>query len=171
MTADVDTGGVIVAISDGEAILRREKPEISILVAREEVTITHGRYAAGEQVAGSHIHHEHTDAFYVLEGELTFEVGREAETITASSGGLVAVPPKVAHSFRNDGDRPASWLTIHARDGGFAAFMRGVRDGLEVEWDISAVRADGGLPASEAVVSPRARARASASTRGIGCAG
>jgi hypothetical protein len=57
MNADVDTGGVIVPITDGEAILRREKREISILVAREEVTITHARYSAGEQVAGPHIHH------------------------------------------------------------------------------------------------------------------
>jgi len=29
--------------------------------------------------------------------------------------------------------RPARWLTIHAHDGGFAAFMRGARDGVEVE--------------------------------------
>ena len=154
MDADVDTGAVIVPITDGEAILRREKREISMLVAREEVTITHARYSGGEQVAGPHVHHEHTDAFYVLEGELTFEIGREAETITVSSGGFVAAPPQVAHSFRNDSDRPARWLTIHARDGGFAAFMRGARDGVEVKWDISAVPAEDGLSASEAIVSP-----------------
>jgi quercetin dioxygenase-like cupin family protein len=154
MNLDVDTAGVIVPITDGEAILRRENREISILLAREEVTITHARYSAGERVAGPHVHHEHTDAFYVLEGELTFEIGCEAETITVSSGGFVAAPPGVAHSLRNDSDRPARWLTIHARDGGFAAFMRGTRDGVEVEWDISAVPADGGLPASETIVSP-----------------
>jgi Cupin domain len=91
-------------------------------------------------------------AFYVLEGELTFEIGREPGTITVSAGGFVAVPPGVAHSFRNDCDRPARWLTIHAPDGGFAALMRGVRDGVEVEWDISGVPADGGLPASEVIV-------------------
>ena len=100
------------------------------------------------------MHHEHTDAFYVLEGELTFEIGSEPETITVSSGGFVAAPPEVAHSLRNASDRPARWLTIHARDGGFAAFMRGIRDGVEVEWDISAVPADGGLPAREAIVQP-----------------
>jgi quercetin dioxygenase-like cupin family protein len=152
MNAELDSGGVIVPIRDGEAILRGEKREISILVASEEVTITHACYAAGERVAGPHVHHEHTDAFYVLGGELTFEIGREAKTITVSSGGFVAAPPGVAHSLRNDSDRPARWLTIHARDGGFAEFMRGIRDGVEVEWDISAVPADGGLPASEAIV-------------------
>jgi hypothetical protein len=35
MNADVDIGGVIVPITGGEAILRREKREIGILVARE----------------------------------------------------------------------------------------------------------------------------------------
>ena len=143
---------MIVPITGGEAILRREKREITILVASEEVTITEAQYAPGEQVAAPHVHHEHTDAFYVLEGELTFEIGREAKTITVSSGGFVAAPPEVAHSLRNDSDRPVRWLTIHARDGGFAAFMRGIRDGVEVEWDISAVPADGGLPESEAIV-------------------
>jgi mannose-6-phosphate isomerase-like protein (cupin superfamily) len=143
---------VIVPIVDGEEILRRENRDISILVATDDVTITRARYSAGEQVAGPHVHHEHTDAFYILEGDLTFEIGREAKTITVASGGFVAVPPQVSHSVRNDSDRPARWLTVHARDGGFAAFMRGVRDGVEVEWDISAVPADGGLLASEAIV-------------------
>ena len=143
-----------VPITGGETILQREKREISILVVSEEVTITHARYSAGQQVAAPHVHHEHTDALYVLEGELTFEIGREPETITVSSGGFVAVPPEVAHSLRNASDRPARWLTIHAPDGGFAAFTRGIRDGVEVEWDISAVPADGGLPASETIVRP-----------------
>ena len=47
MNADLETGGVVVPITDGEAILRRELGEISILVAREEITITHARYSAG----------------------------------------------------------------------------------------------------------------------------
>jgi quercetin dioxygenase-like cupin family protein len=154
MKAELDTAGVIVPIIAGETILRRGKREIGLLVTREEVTITHARYAAGEQVAGRHVHHEHTDAFYVLEGELTFELGREGEAITVSSGGFVAAPPQVAHSLRNDSDRPARWLTIHARDGGFAEFIRNTRDGgVEVEWDISPAPAEGGRSASEAVVS------------------
>ena len=58
MNAHVDTAGVIIPITAGEQILRSEKREISILLAREEVTITHARYAAGERVAGPHVHHE-----------------------------------------------------------------------------------------------------------------
>lgn len=122
------------------------------VTARENLTITHARYAAGERVAGPHGHREHTDAFYVLEGELIFEIGTEAETIAVPAGGFVAAPPGVAHSFRVADSGPASWLTIHAPDGGFAAFMRGLRDGIEVEWDIAPVPADGGLPAGRAIV-------------------
>jgi mannose-6-phosphate isomerase-like protein (cupin superfamily) len=145
-------GGEIVPTTAGEPILRGGRREVDIVVAQEEITITHARYAAGERVAGPHVHHEHTDAFYVLEGELTFEIGREAETVTVGAGGFVAAPQGVVHSFRTSGDRPARWLTIHTPDGGFAAFMRGVRDGVEVEWDISPVPSDGGPPAREAIV-------------------
>jgi len=69
---------MIVRITDQEPIYRRDAGEARIIVAREDVTITHAWCAPGERVAGPHIHREHTDAFYVLEGELTFEIGHEA---------------------------------------------------------------------------------------------
>jgi quercetin dioxygenase-like cupin family protein len=138
-------------VADGEAILQGPDREISLLVARDELTILRSRYAPGQQVAGRHVHNEHTDAFYVLEGALTFELGAEAAQISVGAGGFVAVPPGVAHALRT-GDRPARWLTIHSPDGGFAAFMRGIRDGVEVEWDFWPVPVDGGLPADRAIV-------------------
>jgi mannose-6-phosphate isomerase-like protein (cupin superfamily) len=149
------SGAVIVSVAAGEPILRQAEREISILVTSEDVTVTHARYAPGQQVARPHVHHDHTDAFYVLEGELAFEVGREAETVRLGAGGLVAAPPGLAHSIRTAGDGPARWLTIHAHDGGFAAFVRSMRDGGRVEWDIAPVPADGGLSAREAIISPR----------------
>src|SRR5262245_35401014 len=159
-SADPPATSTIVSVTGGEPILRSRAREISILLAGEDLTITHARYAAGQHVAGPHLHHQHTDAFYVLEGELTFEIGREAETITVSAGGFLAAPPGLAHAFQVAGDRPARWLTIHAPDGGFAAFMRGLRDGVEVEWDIAAIPADGGQPAGSAILSPPSAARA-----------
>jgi len=62
------------------------------------------------------------------------------------------VPAGVTHALRSGPDRPARWLTIHAPDGGFASFMRGLRDGVEVEWDFAPVPPDGGRPAGDAVV-------------------
>jgi mannose-6-phosphate isomerase-like protein (cupin superfamily) len=139
-------------IDEGETILHEPARRSSILLARDDITITEARYAAGEHVAGPHIHLAHTDAFWVLEGELAFEVGPAGDTLIVPAGGFVAVPPGVAHAFRTHGDRPARWLTIHTPDGGFAEFMRGVRDGRRVEWDIAAVPAGGGLPAELAIV-------------------
>ena len=63
--------------------------EISVLVASEKLSLTRARRPGGERVAGPHVH-QHAEAFYVLEGELTFEVGAERETITIGAGGFVA---------------------------------------------------------------------------------
>jgi quercetin dioxygenase-like cupin family protein len=148
----VETGRAAAPIIDGEIILQSATRDISILVARDDLTLTRARYSAGQPGAGPHLHHHHTDAFYVLECELTFEIGRESKTVSVSAGGFVAVPPGVVHSFRTGDDGPALWLTIHAHDGGFASFVRGLRDGVDVQWDIAAETEGGGLPASVAIV-------------------
>ena len=140
---------IVPAIGE-EPIIRSEKREIGILVASEGVTITRavrsGR--AGGRPARSPRAHR---CLLRPRGCTDPEIGREATTFTVSSGGFVAAPPGY-HSVRNDSDRPARWLTIHARRG-FAAFAR-PRDAVEVEWDISTVPPDGGLPASEAIIRP-----------------
>ena len=107
--------------------------ELTVLVARDDLSITRASCAAGTRVTSPHVHHEHTDAFYVLEGELTFELGPDADSVTVPAGEFVAVPPNVVHSFRNAGEQPARWLTIHAPDCGFAAFVRGIA----TDWDVS----------------------------------
>jgi quercetin dioxygenase-like cupin family protein len=136
-----------------EPILRTESREISLLVADENLSLTYAGCEAGERIAGRHVHRAHTEAFYVLEGELSFALGPEAKTITIGPGGFVAAPPGVAHGFRTAGTARARWLVVHARDGGFAAFMRGVRDGVEVGWDMAPVPDGGGLAIDHAIVS------------------
>ena len=129
--------------------------EAGLLHLDENFSLTCGARAGGERVTGRHVH-RHTEAFYVLEGALTFEVGAECETVTVGAGGFVAVPPGVAHAYGTAPGRPARWLILHAPDGGFVEFMRGRRDGLGVEWDMAPVPPDGGLPADRAIVSPAA---------------
>jgi mannose-6-phosphate isomerase-like protein (cupin superfamily) len=135
--------------------------EGAILVASENLSLTYASRPGGERVAGRHVH-RHAEAFYVLEGELTFEVGAGSETVTVGPGGFVGVPPGLAHAYGTAGDRPARWLVVHAPDGGFAQFMRGLRDGVRVDWDIAPVPADGGLPADRAIVSGPTPQRGSA---------
>lgn len=124
-----------------------QRREVVILLAGPALTVTWSRYAGGEQGPGLHVHREHTDAFSVLEGELTFVVGPGAERVTVGPGGFVAVPPGVVHTFANDSDADASWLNFHAPDMGFAAFLR-----TGSAWDSFDAPADGGLPADTVVV-------------------
>jgi mannose-6-phosphate isomerase-like protein (cupin superfamily) len=70
--------------------------------------------AAG-RVLEEHVHGEEDDAFYILDGELTFTFGDE--TATATPGTFVLVPPGVEHGFRNDGVIPVRMLNIHAPAG------------------------------------------------------
>lgn len=136
-----------------EPILDDERREIEIVLARKELSLTYARYSADERIAGAHVHYRHTDAFYVLEGDVAFELGRERETMTLSRGAFVAVPPGVAHALRAGG-HGARLLAVHAADGGFGAFLRGLRDGVSVEWDIGAVPADGRRTGTAVIVHP-----------------
>ena len=134
---------------NGETITDKPERNVILLVGTPHVTATWSRYAPGERGPDLHVHREHTDAFYVLEGELTFELGPAPETVRLGAGGFAAVPLHVAHAFRNDGDADARWLNFHAPDKGFAEFMRGQRDGIPRPWDSFDVPEDGGLLADE----------------------
>ncbi len=62
-----------------------------------------------------HAHADEDDAFYVLDGELTF-VFEEAE-IAGGPGTFVLVPPGVLHTFANRTDAVARCINIHAPAG------------------------------------------------------
>jgi mannose-6-phosphate isomerase-like protein (cupin superfamily) len=63
----------------------------------------------------AHVHDAEDDAFYILEGELTFVLGDD--DVAAPPGTFVMVPPGVEHGFRNDGESPVRMLNIHAPAG------------------------------------------------------
>ncbi len=68
-----------------------------------------------------HIHRNHEESFYVLEGELTMRVG--VRTITAPAGSFLVVPRGVVHQPSNPGAQPARVLLIFSpagMDGFFA---------------------------------------------------
>ena len=70
--------------------------------------------AAGRELE-AHVHDAEDDAFYILEGEMTFSLG--GEEAAAPPGTFVLVPPGVEHGFRNDGLQAARILNIHAPAG------------------------------------------------------
>ncbi len=70
--------------------------------------------AAGRELE-AHVHHDEDDAFFIMEGEMTFLL--EDGPTVAPPGTFVLVPPGVEHGFRNDGDVPVRMLNIHAPAG------------------------------------------------------
>ena len=96
------------------------------------------------------MHRAHCDLFYVLEGELTFLVGPEREERVLLAGTLALAPPLIVHGFRNSSDEELCYLNFHAPNGGFADYLRGVTPGFDSEDP----PADGGRPASDAVLVP-----------------
>jgi mannose-6-phosphate isomerase-like protein (cupin superfamily) len=70
--------------------------------------------AAGRELE-AHVHADEDDAFYIVEGEMTFTLGDE--TVLAGPGTFVLVPPGVEHGFRNDCGRPVRMLNVHAPAG------------------------------------------------------
>ena len=71
-------------------------------------------FAAGRELE-AHVHHDEDDAFYILEGELTFVLGDDE--VKAPAGTFVLVPPGVEHGFRNDTAEPVRILNLHAPAG------------------------------------------------------
>ncbi len=82
---------------------------------------TGGRYAMFEAVVlpgggpPPHQHQREDEYFYVLEGEITFQVG--ADQIVAGPGTFVNVPIGNPHAFRNATDQPAKMLISYAPAG------------------------------------------------------
>lgn len=146
-------GGAVVSVADGETISERAARNVVLLADRPDLSMTWSRYAAGEQGPDLHVHHEHTDAFYVLEGEMTFRLGPAGDRLAVGAGGFVAVPPNIAHGFANESGAEARFLNLHAPDAGFAAYMRAAARGEELAFDSFDVPEGGGLPASRAIVS------------------
>jgi mannose-6-phosphate isomerase-like protein (cupin superfamily) len=63
----------------------------------------------------THAHEDEDDAFYILDGELTFMLGERE--VVAPAGTFVLVPPHVEHTFENRTDTPVRILNIHAPAG------------------------------------------------------
>jgi len=71
--------------------------------------------APGRSGPEAHAHEQEDDAFFLLEGELTFTV--DGTMFAAGPGTFVLVPPGLVHTFENKGSEPARFLNIHAPAG------------------------------------------------------
>ena len=67
-----------------------------------------------------HIHHREDEAFFVLEGEITFQLGDKK--VVAKPGSFIQGPRGIPHAFKNEGAGPARMLIL-VTPPGFEKFM------------------------------------------------
>ena len=97
---------------DGHRLIRADLEHIGAIEIDFDETL----------VVPPHTHADHTDSFFVLEGEVKFTVGDEE--VRARPGTWLSAPPGARHGFGNGGSGRARVLNIHAPDAGFAAWIR-----------------------------------------------
>lgn len=75
---------------------------------------TNGRYAMWEAIVPPgggpppHIHSREEESFYVLEGEITFQIGDE--TVVAGEGTFANMPVGSLHGFKNESGKTARMI-------------------------------------------------------------
>ncbi len=82
---------------------------------------TGGRYSMFEAIVlpgggpPPHIHRREDETFYILEGEITFQIGGERRV--AGPGTFVHMPIGNLHAFKNETDQPVKMLVSFAPAG------------------------------------------------------
>jgi quercetin dioxygenase-like cupin family protein len=118
-------------------VLERPGRRASVFVSREELVLFEFEMEPRTDGAGPHIHRQHVDSFYMLEGEL--EVMVDGETVHAQPGDLVHAPPNVVHAFKNSSAGRVRFLNLHTPGMRFDEYIRKMDEGVDVnpeEYDV-----------------------------------
>ena len=92
----------------GEVVNDRPEHTVRILFSHELLDATWSQFGPREPGADPHVHREHTDSFYVLEGECRWQIGEQL--VHAKPGTYVFIPPGVPHNIGNASDKPARMI-------------------------------------------------------------
>lgn len=141
---------LFVAPNDGEVVGDSADRRVEILSDHESLHVTWSRFGPGREGADLHVHHAHTDLFYVLRGDFSLRLGIEGREVVAGAGTLLRLPRMVVHGFRNSSDAEMRYLNFHAPGREFADYLRALRDGRSFSYDQHPPPADGTRPASDA---------------------
>lgn len=103
-------------------LLERDDRRMWIRLARPELCLIEFDADPGYVGPKAHIHRKHVDSFYVLEGELEFEL--DGERVGAPAGTYVAAEPGVVHTFHNGSSGRVRFLNVHAPGMRFDEYLR-----------------------------------------------
>lgn len=85
-----------------------------------------------------HFHYEQEEWFYVIEGEVLFQIGKKRFQLKA--GDSVLAPRKVPHAFTAVGATPAGMLVGYSPAGKMEQFFRDIAKGKPVIWEAALLR-------------------------------
>jgi mannose-6-phosphate isomerase-like protein (cupin superfamily) len=110
-------------VGGGEVVTDRPGLRVALLADAGEVGVAETWTDGTAPAAPAHVHREHAEALWVLEGELVLVAdGRE---LRAAPGSWIRLPAGVAHAVGSaPGGGPVRFLEVHAPGGGFGAFVR-----------------------------------------------
>jgi mannose-6-phosphate isomerase-like protein (cupin superfamily) len=111
----------IVVPADAERV-SRGTGTFRVLAELPELEAFDMRFGPEFEGVDPHVHDDHVDSFYILEGEAEFTLGDE--TVRATPGTFVAVPAGIVHGFRSVGDVDLRIVNVHAPNTGFAQRFR-----------------------------------------------
>jgi quercetin dioxygenase-like cupin family protein len=148
MGVKLDVQPLLLAPGEGEKTTDRPERQITILCDFPQIIVSRFRYEPGQKGPDPHVHRQHSDAFYVLEGEVEFGLGPDVTPMRGGPGTFTAAPPNVVHTFRNSSDATAVFLNIHAPSMGFGDVLRG--EGRD-HFDQFDPPEDGGRPLADAI--------------------
>ncbi len=152
-TGDERAGSRVVMHGPGEGRPLPGREEVVLKATGTEtggaVAVLEATSAPGEG-ADPHVHHDNDEFFYVLEGQVRFEVG--GQTVEAAAGAFVFVPRGTIHVARTVGTEPARVLAAFVPAGperameAFAQAPRADRDRLARETGSEFVTSSGSPP-------------------------
>ena len=133
----------------GEAILK--------VVSRESAgTMSAYEFVIPPKTAGPplHLHRSWDQAFYVLEGEMTFLIGGRTSSVPA--GSFVFIPRGIPHTFWNESGAPARQLTVFT-PAGIEAYFEEVTRVIEAGGDDTLEAATALMEKHDMIVPPSTR--------------
>ena len=122
MAVQLDEGhAIFLGPGEGEQLSGRLR-ELRVKYESSELEVLEFWCEPGFGPIEPHVHEDHVDSFYVLEGEVEFTIGDEVRR--AGPGSWVAASPGVRHGFAIPGPEGAHFLNIHAPGSRFIDSIR-----------------------------------------------
>jgi mannose-6-phosphate isomerase-like protein (cupin superfamily) len=108
------TEGIHVGLGEGRA-LRVLSSQLEVKAGADaglRFGMFHSSFPPGAGMPLLHVHHSYEEAFYLLEGQVQFQLG--SSDVHASAGSAILVPAGVPHCFRNSGGDDVAWMVVGA---------------------------------------------------------